>query len=140
MIAVIPGAGNTLHSRYLKPVIAGFVALMLANIQPPAAAADDTGHGWFDPHTGNDLLMLCQADEATSLRGICAGFILGVINGVSFEKDTTHQACVWDIPRGTTGDKLINIVVGDLNAHPETRPQSAFFLIMKSVERAFPCH
>jgi hypothetical protein len=100
----------------------------------PAQAAEMT----FD--SGNKMLALCESTIPFEY-GACVGFISGValmVNGASQQGGNFlgWRVCVRN---GVTVGQLRDIVVQDLQAHPENRDLGATLLVMRALQATFPC-
>jgi len=90
-----------------------------------------------DFNTGNVYYrILKQITDQTTVRiswfdrGFVAGYIRGV--WVSLEDIT------WNSPEGMTLEQVKDIVVNYLEAHPETRHEHIFYLILEALAEKLP--
>ena len=86
----------------------------------------------LNTETGNGLLDICSATDASGRDWMCYGYILGVgamlrdIGSVCFPADVSHS-------------QIRDVVVEGLQAHPEERSQRPEMLITEYLIAAFPC-
>ena len=105
--------------------------------------------------SGNELYEACTTDN-DAMAGFCSGFIIGqtegkVFGGLLFAKglgidkgnnefnklaDIVFHHC---IPNEASNLQLQDVVVKYLIEHPNTRHESARFLIWEAYVEAFPC-
>jgi hypothetical protein len=102
---------------------------------------------------GNRLSDLCSKSDATS-RDLCTVYIEGASDGVMYgelsgatavmlannlgskEVDAAKSVC---LPSDVKFQQVREVVVNDLRAHPETRHNSAAYLVYSAISVAFPC-
>jgi hypothetical protein len=87
-------------------------------------------------YTGNQLLPECETTNVSYCLGEISGFRLGfgfVMNRWQVEP---KLMCV---PDGVSNGQLRDIVIQYIRENPQTRHESAQFLIVWSLEKAFPC-
>jgi hypothetical protein len=106
-------------------------ALLATSAPAPAQDTDFT-------QTGNGLLRTCSDTTSSFDKGICGGYIVGVIDGMkhlSPEKDKG----LFCIPATVSNKQKTDIVFKYLSDHPESRHKNASLLIAFSMMEAFPC-
>jgi hypothetical protein len=81
--------------------------------------------------TGNDLLGVCT-ETSPDKKGMCIGYILGVMDYRSLIK---HTSC----PPDTTIGQMKDAVVGFLQTHPEAKKVSAAFLVGPAIMATMKC-
>jgi hypothetical protein len=99
--------------------------LPLVCLVPPALAADDAVHGFFD---GNDLLRWCTSKDA-----LCTGYVAGVSDELSRNGPTVCR------PEHVTVEQLRELVTRYLERHPEERQLQASSLVVGAMRDAWPC-
>ena len=89
-------------------------------------------------YTGNQLLQDCETTNVSSLY--CLGYINGFSLGFAFVMNRWQvEPKLICIPEGVTNGQIKDIVVQYIRENPQTRHESAQFLIVWSLEKAFPC-
>ncbi len=78
-------------------------------------------------YTGNDLYAQCIAKSAA-----CFAYVEGIAGALAQD----GNVCM---PPQLTGNKVADVVMNFLEAHPELRPASAASVGYISLQRAFPC-
>jgi len=82
---------------------------------------------------GNELYDLCRQGSPQ-----CGAYILGVVDAVSgFSASMGHP--FYCIPTAARGDRVRDVAVRELMAHPEQRHLAAAAIILGAVAQAFPC-
>jgi hypothetical protein len=118
--------------RHQKPSVwfglLGAALVALAGASTPAAASPN---GFQVDTDGNALYDACNVTTQQD----CGGFIMGVVTGISFARDT----CWAKFPPNVVGEQIIDVVVTGLKSHPEERQRPAYFLIAKYISAAWPC-
>lgn len=106
----------------------------------PASIPATVSH--WQTMTGNDLYPLClaweksennggQGEADTVIKGqTCYAFVLGVINAYPLDGPGAF-------PSGTTNEQIVDVAANYLKDHPADRGSAAWFLILKSEEKAF---
>ncbi|MDP6927129.1 MAG: Rap1a/Tai family immunity protein [Rhodospirillales bacterium] len=90
---------------------------------------------------GQELYNDCSADDGSFSVGSCFGYIIGVVDagkgvGRRIEWQGGWSAC---IPKGVTGDQMVEVVKKSLRAHPEDWHYEANGLVARALDEAFPC-
>lgn len=82
---------------------------------------------------GNNLFSLCEGQARDA--DFCKGFILGAYDSyvMMFGKQ------LFCMPGESTGQQIVDVAIGYLRNHPETRHEVATNLVLKSLQEAFPC-
>lgn len=105
--------------------------------------------------SGNDLFTACTTQNDAGMANFCAAYVIGVIEGMKMglawpmmtsgemttaEVNTTVEAVlqICAAPEVEYGQH-VGVAIKYLSDHPEARHKSARFLIMESLQAAFPC-
>lgn len=80
-----------------------------------------------DFYTGNDLYAQCTAKSAA-----CFAYVEGIADALAHD----GNIC---IPTQLIGNKVADVVMDFLGAHPELRTASAASIGYIALQRAFPC-
>ena len=99
--------------------------LPLFCLVPPARAADDAVHGFFD---GDDLLRWCTMKDA-----LCTGYVAGVSDELSRNGPSVCR------PAHVTVAQLRDLVTLYLEQHPEERRLQASSLVVGALRDAWAC-
>lgn len=98
----------------------------------------------FNFKSGNDLLHDCEQPEMSS-AGVCIGYILGVLDMISTEQDSSRaeerlskdgDVC---LPPTIDGWKVRDVVKKYLVDHPEARNLHASRLVWMAVVKVWGC-
>lgn len=104
---------------------------------------------------GNALYGICRSEDTTR-QGFCLGYLIGVTEGLRFgafqvlkqidESNTTEginsssdlllRFC---IPENASNAQLRDVVLAYLGDNPESRHETARFLVWLAYVKAFPC-
>jgi len=96
-------------------------------------------------HSGNEMLKHCKAFIRSSAKGggetvqevydsgLCRGYIDGVYAGYSIGAQSNFV-----IPDGVTSDQLVSIFIKYVENNPKKLHWDASFLVVESLEEAFP--
>ena len=86
--------------------------------------------------TGEDLYTWCSQDDP----GMCNGYLLGSIGTLStlqgWKRVKKNFVC---LPPDFTDRELRELVLADLQAHPDRRQLSGSSLTLNALLKAFPC-
>jgi|ETNmetMinimDraft_35_1059890.scaffolds.fasta_scaffold260560_1 hypothetical protein len=90
---------------------------------------------------GQALHKECSADGGSCGESTCMAYILGVVDagvgvGRRIEWQGGWSAC---IPKGVTGNQMVEVVKKSLRAHPEDWHTQANGLVARALNEAFPC-
>lgn len=108
------------------PLLLAAVAIVVASAPPCHAAFKD----------GNDLYHDCSTSSAVD-HGVCLGYIEGVADILSGSVTLFGwRAC---IPQEAQAQRLSNVVLNFLSAHPEIRHNAAPSLVAAALASDFPC-
>jgi hypothetical protein len=105
--------------------------------------------------TGNDILAICTSDDLAQ-SGACAGYVVGVnegliagaavplyaVNGQQTAEDINSMTSVflrYCLPPEVEARQLLDVMVLNLQAHPESRHMPARGLYLMALQEAFPC-
>lgn len=115
----------------MKPLAGFFIAFV--TLSPGSLRADAFT-------TGNQLYTMCE----TAKMSACAGYIMGVVDLLILETEFKSKEQIipvrkFCIERGVTAGQLVDIVIGHLSSHPETRHYGAAGEVIVAVSEAFPC-
>jgi Rap1a immunity proteins len=117
---------------YLLPII------LVIGIPGPAKSRDVSSVVVF--LTGNDLLDLCRRNRLE-----CVGYVMGATDVLSqqpvfqWQQSETPMTVSVCIPEHVSGDQVTDVVLRELNSHPERRHLSAWNLVAVALYAAFPC-
>ena|ERR1700733_4824606 len=105
--------------------------------------------------TGADIIAKCKqaAADADNLKpdtvnrfdaGFCAGFMSGVNEDqlmwqASDKMDHRDHILSYCFPDASTNGQMLRVFVKYLDDHPEELHESAAFLYLKAMHKAFPC-
>jgi hypothetical protein len=87
-------------------------------------------------NTGDDLLAACVGDSPN--KAACTAMVMGVASGAKLASQDAHQKILCFLP-GLTPQMLTEAVRKYLDAHPETRSESAPLLTYRALREALPC-
>jgi hypothetical protein len=90
------------------------------------------------PHTGEDLLRLCEKPASQFDRDYCYGLARGAEVGIQ-ARDSAEQTCTMAIPADATHADLLEAVIASLKAHPELRQQPASDVVIAALTNRWPC-
>lgn len=97
-------------------------------------AADPGTRSFFD---GNQLLDRCTSSDVIK-HGVCIGYIQGVMDTIEAIRYTNKRvAC---LPVNTTEKQLEDVVLSELQAHPEDRLNEAAGIVIFAVTKAWSCN
>jgi hypothetical protein len=129
--------------RRTMRVLLAFVAALIAATASAAKAED--------AHSANNIMRGCRAIVSDStvddpndsfLAGVCAG----TIDGLIYEADILRlssapapHAEVFCIPKETTNEQQIRIVVKYIEERPEQMHKRFVLLALLALENAWPC-
>jgi hypothetical protein len=92
---------------------------------------------------GNQLHKLCQAYKGADkfpLGAGCSFYISGAAQTLVLNDDVKTSVLRQPCPsNGVTNEQIVNVVVKWLEEHPESRQLPAPYIIMESLDKAFPC-
>jgi hypothetical protein len=130
----------------MKPTLAVLTALICLMFSASAGA---------QTITGSDIISKCKqaiasADSLTPASishfdaGFCSGFMAGVNEDqvmwqASDKMDHRDHLLSYCFPDASTNGQLLRVFVKYLDDHPEELHESAAFLYLKAMHRAFPC-
>lgn len=80
---------------------------------------------------GNTLHDWCRRET-----GACAGYVIGVHDGISLAKEPGSWFCV---PDGVKSDQIRDVVTAFLRGHPKWRHVAASQLVLWALVDAWPC-
>ncbi len=80
--------------------------------------------------SGNDLLEYCEKEKGSFDRGVCGGYIIGVVD------NSGTQIC---LPDGVIVGQLQDVVVQFLKNNPNSRHYTGSSIVALSLKKAFPC-
>lgn len=108
------------------PIFLIFVGVVFAALLSMCAPA-------FSAPTGNQLLQACEAAEGTEDRGVCKGFIMGVVD--------LGDDAVFCIPagKGITYRQVADMTLKTLRDIPSIRNESAYVIVSGVLIGAYPC-
>jgi hypothetical protein len=94
---------------------------------------------------GNDLLQICS-DSRDVFQSYCKGYAVGVadalmaVNAMKANGYTIPSACIpVDEPAHVKSERVRDVVVQFLTAHPEKRHEAAAGHAFLALQAAFPC-
>ncbi len=92
--------------------------------------------------SGNHIYDLCQHYKADKLKGSlgpgCFMYIAGVTQTLVLNDDT--ETMTSPCPgKGVTDEQITDVVIKWLDDHPEKRDLPAPYIVMESLNKAFPC-
>lgn len=93
--------------------------------------------------SGNQIYDLCQHYKADKLKGSlgpgCFMYIAGVTQTLILNEDakTMTAPCPG---KGVTSEQITDVVIKWIDDHPEKRDLPAPYIVMKSLNDAFPCN
>jgi Rap1a immunity proteins len=129
----------------MKPTFIA-VAILACSIFSSSVRAQTT--------TGSDIISKCKqavasADSPSATvnhyePGFCAGFVAGINETeamwqASDKDDHRDHLLSFCFPDTSTDGQLLRVFVKYLEDHPEELHESAAFLYLKAMHRAFPC-
>lgn len=126
---------------------------VLCSSTPSVAPADSKGF------TGNMILTNCDADQSSFAYGVCSGYILGAINGITIgsvavvasladensnppvaaEKIAQDSIGICHGIEGVSAQQYVDIVVLFIENNPKLRHYTGEILVMLALKEAFPC-
>ena len=121
--------------RLLVTTVTSVAALLSV---APSAAQDVTTGGYIN---GERLITRCTSVDHLD-GALCLAYILGVADSMQAAQASGGTLLFeWRTcpPPGTMAERLEDIVVRFLTAHPETQRSSASGLVAKALNDAFPC-
>lgn len=74
--------------------------------------------------------------------GLCYGYVVGIYDTVQFENSQVSRAKAVPeicIPGGVNAKSITEVVANYLNAHPESRHKTGYFLVRTAIAAAWPC-
>jgi hypothetical protein len=95
--------------------------------------------------SGNDFLRVCEKDDSpTVTKGVCLGYVNGVLDGVDLAVGIGAAAhhvqpkglC---LPSESTMGQKYRVVVKYMNDHPEKTHLPTNVLVLEAITEAFPC-
>jgi len=88
--------------------------------------------------TGKSLLARCVSASAED-QAACTAYVTGVADLAETGKTTKSLPPLICAPRGTTPDKLKDVVVAYLRADSDDRSLAASGIVIAALHSAFPC-
>jgi hypothetical protein len=113
----------------VRHAAAGMTGALMALVGSSALAAD------LD---GNKLWKMCTS-EAVVERAVCAGYISGVLAGMTFIMNDPGAPKAYCLPQNVIGEQVHDVVKKALADYPAARSAPAPWLIAKAVHDAWPC-
>ncbi len=130
-----------------------FSLAVLCFSMPSVAMADTRGF------TGNMILTNCGADQRSFAYGVCSGYILGVMNGITLgsvaalatllsensnpsiapEEVAQDSIGICHGIEGVSAQQYVDIVVLFIENNPNVRHYAGEILVMAALKEAFPC-
>jgi len=92
--------------------------------------------------SGNELLGYCDlylTDPGRFNGGLCAGYILGVVDAAGSYEAWGVMTQPFCVPIGVTVGQLVQIAYKSLKEEPETLHLLASGLVANALTEAFPC-
>jgi len=93
--------------------------------------------------SGNQIYDLCQHYKSDKLRGSlgpgCFMYIAGVTQTLVLNDDTETMSSPCP-GKGVTDEQITDVVIKWMDDHPEKRDLPAPYIVMKSLNAAFPCN
>lgn len=86
--------------------------------------------------TGNDLIRFCTDARESDARGMCWGFILGVVDMARIENKVGHLVC---LPARADSQQIIDVAINYAKSNAGIRHESAGVVILSAMVDAFPC-
>jgi hypothetical protein len=94
--------------------------------------------------SGNQIYDLCQHYKTDKLKGSlgpgCLMYITGAAQTLALNDNTETTMVSPCMGKEVTNEQITDVVIKWLDDHPETRDRPAPYLIVESLNRAFPCH
>lgn len=112
--------GRMRRTRFIFPAAMVFLLALPAGALPASAQYQ----------TGNSLYEYCDRGAETFFEGVCAGYIIGVIDSA------TSGAC---LPQKVPIRQLIDVVHKYLQDAPRERHFVGALLVSLALMEAFPC-
>jgi len=105
---------------------------LVAAVALIASSGSARAHAGFE--TGTTLLAHCELPGVE----ICLGYVAGIADAMDGGHDVIGgwRSC---IPTGTPNSEIMNVVIHELQKHPETRHYLASGLVAYALNQAFPC-
>jgi len=88
--------------------------------------------------TGNELHEKCNTSNSTRMGDACVGYIIGVSDAISVNKNQLF-GFVTCRPADFTVGQLVDVVKLWLKRHPAQRHYSAANIVAAALAEAFPC-
>lgn len=120
---------------------------------PHISMADSRGF------TGNMILTNCGADQTSFAYGVCSGYILGAMNGITIgavavvaslvDEDSNPTVApdevaqdsigICHVNEGVSAQQYVDIVVLFIENNPKLRHHTGEILVLLALKEAFPC-
>lgn len=121
---------------FLFAALVAVLGAVPAGSGPAAAQAEDFS-------SGNFMLPYCKAAVAGSIApsntyfrgGVC----YGEVSALMYLAQSLHPKLTFCPPSGVTGKQAVQVVVRDLEAHPEDLHQDFVTLALAALHQAWPC-
>jgi len=88
---------------------------------------------------GNEALSWCQDEKGTIQRGMCLGFISGLVRMHDLSAHI-YKENLFCRPKGTTLGQFEMITTQFMRSRPDLLHMPFEALVMFALQRAFPCH
>lgn len=88
---------------------------------------------------GNQLLELCNADEASFKEGECFGYIMAIVDNNESIVTAGLMQKLYCIPDDLIVNQLLRVVVKYLQENPEKLHMAASDLLTNAFIKTFPC-
>lgn len=114
--------------------------ILIAALMAGPASAENLRLLWMD---GNELHELCSEASGQYGKGVCMGYVVGVLDGNNMHSDISasnsegaYTICTaLTAPRGQVRD----VVKKYLTDNPGIRHYNAAIIVMEAITEAFPC-
>jgi Rap1a immunity proteins len=135
-----------LQSGVMKPAIMTAAFLLALNICAMAASPGGVD-GDFLQEKCKQAVREADSPNASNPSwsgGLCFGIIEGVIESqlmwqASDKLDKRNHFMSFCIPERVSNDQILRVLVKHLEDHPELLHEGASYLILESLNKAFPC-
>ncbi len=129
--------------------VVGFLAFLLMtsglSSQTAHVVTPNTSDSW-NFRNGNDLLSDCEKDHADAGYAVCLSYIMGAVDVIGSSQGTVDNdfKSYWKLPSvcmptDVTMQQVVDVVVKNLKENPETRTDSASWIIVRALEHAWAC-